>query len=262
MRFDYLEAGESGPVVMLVHSSVSGARQWRRLMEDLKDHFRVRAVNLFGYGKTPPWPNERVQSLDDQARLVEAAIPHDAHDIRIIGHSFGGAVAMKTAARLGDRVTKLILCETNPFHLLAQAGRTEAFAEAMALRDCIKESGARGEWSVAAERFADYWNGPGSWRDMPAERRAAFAEAIKPNFHEWDAVMRETTPAAQWAADLPAATLMITDPETVLPVREIAAILRRACPRWSYEGIAGAGHMAPLTRPERVNPIIASFLAA
>ena len=64
-------------------------------MEDLKDHFRVRAVNLFGYGKTPPWPNERVQSLDDQARLVEAAIPHDAHDIRIIGHSFGGAVAMR-----------------------------------------------------------------------------------------------------------------------------------------------------------------------
>ena len=53
---DYLEAGSSGPVVMLVHSSVSGARQWRRLMGDLKDQFRVRAVNLFGYGKTPPWP--------------------------------------------------------------------------------------------------------------------------------------------------------------------------------------------------------------
>ena len=30
------------------------------------------AVNLFGYGKTPPWPNEVRQSLDDQARLVEA----------------------------------------------------------------------------------------------------------------------------------------------------------------------------------------------
>ena len=53
IKVDYLEAGSSGPVVMLVHSSVSGARQWRRLMGDLKDQFRVRAVNLFGYGKTP-----------------------------------------------------------------------------------------------------------------------------------------------------------------------------------------------------------------
>ena len=55
---DYLEAGAAGPVVMLVHSSVAGARQWRRLMEDLKEGFRVRAVNLFGYGKTPAWPDD------------------------------------------------------------------------------------------------------------------------------------------------------------------------------------------------------------
>ena len=56
---DYLEAGSFGPVVVLVHSSVSGARQWRRLMDDLKGDFRVRAVNLFGYGKTPSWPAAR-----------------------------------------------------------------------------------------------------------------------------------------------------------------------------------------------------------
>jgi len=51
INVDFIEAGSVGPVVMLVHSSVSGARQWRRLMEDLKGRFRVRAVNLFGYGQ-------------------------------------------------------------------------------------------------------------------------------------------------------------------------------------------------------------------
>jgi pimeloyl-ACP methyl ester carboxylesterase len=44
---DFVEAGSAGPVAVLVHSSVSGARQWRRLMDDLKDRFRVRAVGLF-----------------------------------------------------------------------------------------------------------------------------------------------------------------------------------------------------------------------
>ena len=34
IKVDYLETGSSGPVVMLVHSSVSGARQWRRLMDE------------------------------------------------------------------------------------------------------------------------------------------------------------------------------------------------------------------------------------
>ena len=71
MVADFLEAGNTGPFVMLVHSSVSGARQWRRLMDDLKGSFLLRAVNLFGYGKTPAWPNRATQSLDDQAMLVE-----------------------------------------------------------------------------------------------------------------------------------------------------------------------------------------------
>ena len=139
IKADFLEAGSSGPVVMLVHSSVSGARQWCRLMDDLQGQFRVRAVNLFGYGNTPSWPNGRAQSLDDQARLVEASLPENADEIYLVGHSFGGSVAMKAAVRLGDRVSKLVLLETNPFSLLAQAGRVDAFAQAMDLRNCRKD---------------------------------------------------------------------------------------------------------------------------
>jgi pimeloyl-ACP methyl ester carboxylesterase len=257
---DYLEAGSAGPIVMLVHSSAAGARQWRRLMEDLKADFRVRAVNLFGYGKTPPWPPAMAQSLDDQARLVETAIPANAEEVYFVGHSFGGSVAMKTAARLSGRAVRLVLLETNPFYLLAQAQRHEAFAEATALRNCIKKYGAIGEWTTAAETFADYWNGSGSWQDMPPERRAVFADMLKPNYSEWDAVMNETTPAEQWADLLPRATLQIVDPGTVVPIREISAILRRSCPLWDYAETPGVGHMAPLTRPEVINPLVRAYL--
>jgi pimeloyl-ACP methyl ester carboxylesterase len=259
VQVDFLEAGSSGPVVILVHSSVSGARQWRRLMEDLKDRFRVRAVNLFGYGKTPPWQSGERQSLDDQAGLVEAALPADADEIFIVGHSFGGSVAMKAAARLAGRVTRLVLLETNPVYLLAQSGRTAAFAEAMAMRDCVKTFGALGQWEKAAERFADYWGGAGSWASMPPERRDAFAQALKPNFFEWDAVTDEVTPLAEWARLLPRKTLVVSDPNTVLPIREIAALLRDVGPMWTHKEVSG-GHMAPLTRPDLINPLIASFL--
>jgi pimeloyl-ACP methyl ester carboxylesterase len=102
--------------------------------------------------------------------------------------------------------------------------------------------------------------GAGTWHGMSPDRRAAFAEALKPNFFEWDAVMNETTSAQAWADRLPEATLMIYDPITVQPIREIATILRASCPEWACREIAGAGHMAPLTRPELVNPLVASFL--
>ncbi len=262
IKADFIETGCSDPVVMLVHSSVSGARQWRRLMDALQGHFRVRAVNLFGYGKTPPWPDGPAQSLDDQARLVETALPANANEVYLVGHSFGGSVAMKVAARLAGRVSKLVLLETNPFFLLAQAGRVDAFAEAMDLRNCVKKFGALGEWAMAAEKFADYWGGAGSWRDMSSERRSAFAEALKPNFFEWDAVLNETTSAEQWATQLPRATLLVCDPGTVLPIREIDAILRKSCRGWTCREVPGAGHMAPLTRPDLINPLVSSFLRA
>ncbi len=259
IKADFLKAG-SGPAVMLVHSSVSGARMWRRLMDDLEDDFHVRAVNLYGYGRTPRWLNDTPQSLDDQARLVETALPTNADTVCLVGHSFGGSVAMKLAARLSGRVTKLVLLETNPFYLLEQAGRVDAFAEAMDLRNCVKKFGALGEWATAAEQFADYWGGAESWQNMPAERRNNFVEALKPNYFEWDAVMNETTPVEQWASLLPRSTLLVSDPNTVLPIREITAILCRSCPMWTYKEIAGSGHMAPLTRPDLINPLVGSFL--
>jgi pimeloyl-ACP methyl ester carboxylesterase len=87
---------------------------------------------------------------------VEAALPPDASEIYLVGHSFGGSVAMKVAARLTGRVARLVLLETNPFYLLAQARRIDAFAEAVELRNYIKKFGALGEWATAAEKFADY----------------------------------------------------------------------------------------------------------
>jgi pimeloyl-ACP methyl ester carboxylesterase len=262
VEVDYLEAGSAGPAVVLVHSSVAGARQWRRLMEDMRGDFRVRAVNLYGYGNTPAWPADRVQSLDDQARLVAAAIPADADKVCLVGHSFGGAVAMKAAARLAGRVEKLVLLEANPFDLLIQSGRMEAYAEIAALRDSIKKFGALGEWAPPARRFADYWSGEGAWDRMSEERRAAFQEALGPNFHEWDAVMGDTTSLDEWARLLPQSTLVVMDRNTVLPIREINELLRTACPGWTYREVDAGGHMAPLMRPEAVNPLVRAFLLA
>jgi pimeloyl-ACP methyl ester carboxylesterase len=189
---DYIDEGH-GEVVVLIHSSVSGNRQWRALIDGLKDRYRVLAVNLFGYGKTPPWPNQAAQTLADQAGLVLAAGHPLRAPVHIVGHSFGGSVALKVALLLGPSLGTLVLLEPNPFYLLKQHGRADAYDEARALRDHVKRFGKRGDWFSVAARFADYWVGDGAWAAMPDKRRAAFAESLPPNFYEWDAVMTEQT---------------------------------------------------------------------
>lgn len=256
---DFIEAGQ-GPKVILFHSSVSGARQWRSLMDVLADRYHLIAINLFGYGKTPAWADGRPQSLADQASLAAPFLPQDGEAFAIVGHSFGGSVAMKSAALYGDQVDRLVLIEPNPFYLLEQHGKTDAYQEVTNLRDAIKASGQNGSWETAAEIFANYWTGMGSWDAMPVDRRSKFAEALKPNFHEWDAVMNETTAMVEWNARLPDRTTVISANDTVRSIREICAVMEASAPRWNHKRIDHGGHMAALTKPDLMNPIIADAL--
>ena len=96
LNSDYADDGRGQPVV-LVHSSVSGNRQWRALTEALRDRYRVLALNLFGYGETTPWPGKAPQSLYAQAQLVLALGEGLEAPLHLVGHSFGGSVALKVA---------------------------------------------------------------------------------------------------------------------------------------------------------------------
>ncbi len=260
VMLDYTEDG-AGETVVLIHSSVSGNRQWRALVDALKERFRVLAINLFGYGETTPWPDGRLQALSDQAELVLSLCEGGQSPIHIVGHSFGGSVALKAASMLGNRVGRLVLLEPNPFYLLKQCGRTEAYEESRALRDYVKKFGTTGDWAKVAERFANYWLGDGSWASMPEKRRQAFVASVPPNFHEWDAVMNEETTISAWKM-LEPKILVVSALGTRRPIREIVDLFVQACPHWSYAQIPEGGHMAPLTRPELVNPIVKQFLEA
>jgi len=183
-NIDYLEQGE-GDTVILLHSTAAGNKQWRKLIDTLSPKFRVVAPNLYGYGNTTAWSVTKTQTLADQAALIDQFV-HNQNDITIIGHSFGGSVAMMAALRHRDRVKRLILIEPNPFYLLAEHSQSAGYREAANLRNVIKQNGDIGSWEIAAEYFADYWNGEGSWRAMDGLRRTKFVAALKPNYHEWD----------------------------------------------------------------------------
>lgn len=252
---DFIEAGQ-GDRVILIHSSVSGARQWRSLMGALASGAHVLAINLFGYGATRPWTADRPQTLEDQARLIEPFLPRDGGKISLVGHSFGGSVAMKAALLFKDQVRRLVLVEPNPFYLLDRHDRPEAYAEAVSLRDTIKAHGQVGSWETAAESFANYWAGAGSWDAMPEDRRSKFATALQPNFHEWDAVMNEQTSLSEWRAALPPDTTVVSAADTTNSISGIVEVLQENAPSWNYERVGQGGHMAIVSNPDLVNPIV------
>jgi pimeloyl-ACP methyl ester carboxylesterase len=257
---DFIEAG-AGPLVVLVHSSMAGARQWSPLMRDLESHSLVRAVNLFGYGGTPAWHDVKPPSLDDYAELVAMTVPDSAGAISLVGHSFGAAVAMQAAAhQLKGRVKRLVLFEPSLFYLLDRCARREAFDEISTLADYTNRRIADQNPRAAAEGFIDYWCGRGTWAASTPGRQSAFTQSIALLGHEWDAVMQGNMTPADWAAALPRHTMLMSSAKTRRPSRELMELLSHSRPEWEVASLWETGHMAPLTHPQFVNPIIRGFL--
>lgn len=252
---DFIQAG-TGERVILIHSSVAGLGQWRSLTEKLADRYHVIAFNMFGYGKTSAWDGISRQRLQDQARLAEPFLPSDGGKVSIVGHSFGGSVAMMAAALYKRQIRRLVLVEPNPFYLLDQHGRGEAFQEAVDLRDSVRTHGASGAWEIAAEKFVNYWTGQGSWDAMTDDRKLRFIRGLRPNFHEWDAVMDARMTLQEWADALPADTTVLSAADTVRSIDEIVDLMKENVPAWTFEQIARGGHMAAVTKPDVVNPIV------
>jgi pimeloyl-ACP methyl ester carboxylesterase len=243
-----------------VHGGASSNRQWKALVEALKPEFRVLAPNLYGAGEMPAWPGPGRYSLADAARLVCNLCDGDER-VNLVGHSFGAVVAMEAAAILGERVSRLVLLEPGAYAMLRYAG-DPAFQPVVALHAGVSECLRRDDWQGVAACFMRAFAGEAAWEAMPPERQRRVADSVRHTVHEWDALLDDPRTLEDWRRALPARTLLASAPDTWPPLRAIAAHLRRARPDWTDAEIASGGHMAPITRPDLVNPLVASFLAA
>jgi len=245
---------------VLVHSSASGNRQWRKLSERLSPRHRVIAPNLFGNGATSVWREPRRQTIADAAQVVLGlveALELEA-PLRLVGHSWGGAVALHAAHVLGERVGKLVLYEPMLPGLLKAHGRLQAAAETGALHAHLQRCAASGDWLAAAERFTDYFYGDGAWAATPPERRQLIADLLPPNLHEWDAAMVPLR--ADAFAGISAQTLLMRGRATRPALVEMASVLYQRFTHWQLVDVAACGHMAPLTHAAVVNAWIVDFL--
>src|SRR5262249_17875347 len=87
------------------------ARAWRALTEDLQGRWRVLAPDLHGYGQTGPRPESHLPGLGDEAALVDAVLGRSTERIHLVGHSYGGAVALRLASDRPARLLSLTLIE-------------------------------------------------------------------------------------------------------------------------------------------------------
>lgn len=261
MPVPYVREAGDGPTVVLLHAGGASSSQWRALMERLAGRFRLLACDLSGSGRSPAFPYDLPYSLDEEVRFLDPVFQAAGEDFHLLGHSYGGAVALKAALRHRARLRSLALFEPALFSLLvATAPRSEAAREILRLAHSTTATAERGDFDAAAGEFVDYWFEPGTWAAMREEARAPIRASMSLADPRWKALIDDPAPLGDFARlDVPA--LFLVAQHSRPPARAVSELLIRTLPQARSVEIGGVGHMAPLVNPDRVNPLIESFLA-
>lgn len=252
-------AAADAPSVVLLHSSASSSSQWRLLIEQLAPRFRLLAPDLQGCGKSPPWHFERPLRLDDEVDALAAVFERAGPRFHLIGHSFGGAVALVAALRHRDRLASLSLYEPVLFSLLQGQGAGWQEVDAVARNTTALLQA--GDVAAATERFVDYWMGDGHYQRTPEAKRPALQAGMPAVRGHWPALFGEPRPLAEWA-DLRCPCLLVSGEASRASALAVAARLETVLPQLRRERLAGVAHMGPVTHPQAVNAVLAEFLGA
>lgn len=253
---------KSEPIVLL-HCSGSSGAQWRTLAPLLGARYRMMTPDLIGYGAAAPWSGRGGFGLAQEAAAVRSLLGRLDEPAHLVGHSYGGAVALHIARTRPERLRSLTLVEPSAFHLLRNGDATDlaALREIMSVAADASAALAIGDYNGGFGRFVDYWSGPGSWAEMAPEKRTAFAPQLAKVVLDFHALFSEPAEIED-VCDIALPTLLVQGGCTTMPSRCVCARLRMALPEATFRVVQGAGHMLPVTHRDQVNALIADHVQA
>jgi len=240
-RVWYGRSGTGHPVVLL-HGWGASSATMALVHDDLARGYDVTAVDLPGHGRSglppDPWGTADfaacVLAMMDRLRISR---PH------ILGHSFGGRVALDLAARYPDRIHKLVLVSSAGLLPPRSVGYRVRTALARLARRIAQSGGRRGE--AVRDRIYSKVASPDYAQAGPM--RATFVKVVNED-------LAPLLPSVQ------APTLLVWgsgDTETPLAV---ARRMARLIPAASLAVIDGAGHYPFLDEFGKFRLIVGRFL--
>ena len=218
------------PRVVLIHGSLDRSAGMARVARELSDEWRVLRYDRRGYGRSRPHdgPFDVAAQVDDLLGLMNG-VP-----AVLVGHSFGGHVALATAAREPGLVLGVSVYET-PLSWMDWWPSGTAGGRAAMSSD-----------AEAAEIFMRRLIGDRAWESLPEKTRRARRDegtALR-------AELLSIRSGAPWDADSIACTVVCGhgsegSPHHAQGMRWLAGRLARGV----ESVLDGAGHGAPNSHP-------------
>ena len=268
-RTAFREAGATsgGPVLLLVHGLASSSTTWAAVMPALARHAHVIAPDLLGHGGSAK-PRSGDYSLGAHAaELRDLLLALDLGAVTVVGHSYGGGVAMQFSYLFPELVERVVLVSSGGL------GREVTFAlraatlpgTALVLRMAATLAPTwlprlvrlvlRAVPSASPSEINGLARALTSFADEGT--RGAFARTVHGAL-DWSGQRLEGTERLYLLAELPV-LLVAGDRDSVIPATHTVDA-HRLLPGSALEIFADTGHFLHTERPQRFARVLQEFL--
>ena len=257
----WIRAGSGPRQTLMIHCSLGHAGGWARMAAALDDLVTAIAYDLPGHGRSADWDGVSDIQAVSTAMAVDLLADQGQGPADIIGHSFGGTVALRLAVERPDLVRSLVLFEPVFFAVAVQdspALKVQDDAHMRAYRDALHA----GDRVAAARAFTAIWGDGRGWDSLPAPQQKALAARIHLIEAGAPAIYGDCAGILSGGklAGITCPVLLMRGGDSPAAIAAINDGLARRIPQARQAVVPGAGHMAPITHPGEVAALTRAFM--
>ena len=239
--------GSGGATVLFIHGIGPGGVIWDLVTQGLAETSRALVLDLPGFGASAL--GDLSGDVDDAATLVHRVLHTNGQTdpLIVVGHAYGGLVALNFAARFPGHVSRLVLVST--------AGFDRNPAATLERRDAVQSNG----WDAAA---ADAWLRAGLVEDL-AE---AHLEAMREQAAEVNADLIAACLASsarrvflEVAGDINVPSLLVHGSDDPFVTDDDLQILAARMSGAEVFTLSGVGHWPSLEAPDELRAELVRF---
>lgn len=248
--------------VICLHSSGGTGRQWQPLADRLASTMHVVLPDLAGHGDGAAWSEQRGDILKVDADLVLDTARSFDGPVHLVGHSWGGAVALRAARADPNRFASVAVYEPVLFRVLRDRGERAAPAALIAsIGRALRADLRGGHRRLAARRFVDFWNARGTFDALHPMRQEAVAARMPAVAAHFASLWNDAPGLAAYRA-LAMPVALYAGAQTHPGTRTIVELLSSVLPDARVQTMTAMGHMGPVTHPHIVAQTIVAFIRA
>lgn len=245
-----VEVSGDGPPLVLLHSALTDRGAFDRVRPALAGKRTLVLVNLPGFGASDPAP-PRVDAVADRVAGLMGILELGL-ETAVLGHGYGGAVALTLAARHGERFAALAVVSTTPAYPDSERG----LLRAMATRAETAGMAAVAE-AALGRLFPEGF--PAEDPDVVAGRRACLLAMDPRRFAETCRTLAATDLHGLLPEIANPTLVMVGERDLATPPASARA-LADGIPGARYVEVPGAGHAPHIEAPQSFLDTIATFV--